>query len=155
MYCTSMNEVNMQWLILLLVLERYCKSKYDNISSWNSRKPFQRVVFLCGRNALLLSWDMSDVGAFQLIKQGNLRVEIHFTETLTATINVIMYAEFDNVIEIDRNRRIESNITANITCVFKVGLQRFRGNLSSVHIQCHTIDLVVFKIERVFRNSPI
>ena len=53
-----------------------------------------------------LTPDMSDVGAFQLIKQGNLRVEIHFTETLTATINVIMYAEFDNVIEIDRNRQV-------------------------------------------------
>jgi hypothetical protein len=43
---------------------------------------------------------------FQLIKQGNLRVEIHFAEALTATINVIMYAKFDNVIEIDRNRQV-------------------------------------------------
>jgi hypothetical protein len=50
--------------------------------------------------------DMSEVGAFQLIKQGNLRVEIHFADALTATINVIMYAEFDNVIEIDRNRQV-------------------------------------------------
>jgi len=49
---------------------------------------------------------MSEVGAFQLIKQGNLHVEIHFSKALTATINVIMYAEFDNVIEIDRNRQI-------------------------------------------------
>ena len=48
----------------------------------------------------------SEVGAFQLIKQDNLRVEIHFAEALTATINVIMYAEFDNVIEIDRNRQV-------------------------------------------------
>jgi hypothetical protein len=40
---------------------------------------------------------MSEVGAFQLIKQGNLRVEIHFAEALTANINVVMYAEFDNV----------------------------------------------------------
>jgi hypothetical protein len=48
---------------------------------------------------------MSEVGAFQLIKQGNLRVEIQFAEALTATINVIMYAELDNVIEIDRNRQ--------------------------------------------------
>jgi hypothetical protein len=49
---------------------------------------------------------MSEVGAFQLIKQGNLRMEIHFAETLTATINMIMYAEFDNVIEIYRNRQV-------------------------------------------------
>jgi hypothetical protein len=53
-----------------------------------------------------LTPDMSEVGAFQLIKQGNLRVEIHFVEALTATINVIMYAEFDNVIEIDRNKQV-------------------------------------------------
>ena len=46
---------------------------------------------------------MSEVGAFQLIKQGNLRVEIHFSEALQATTNVVLYAEFDNVIEIDRN----------------------------------------------------
>jgi hypothetical protein len=46
---------------------------------------------------------MGEVGAFQLIKQGNLRVEIHFAEAMAGTINVVLYAEFDNVIEIDRN----------------------------------------------------
>jgi hypothetical protein len=49
---------------------------------------------------------MSEVGAFQLIKQGNLRMEIHFAEVLTATINVIMHAEIDNLIAIDRNRQV-------------------------------------------------
>jgi hypothetical protein len=49
---------------------------------------------------------MSEVGAFQPIEQDNLRVEIHFAEALAGTINVIMYAEFDNVIEIGRNRRL-------------------------------------------------
>ena len=55
---------------------------------------------------------MSEVGAFQLIKQGNLRVEIHFAEALIATINVIMYAEFENVIEIDRNRQVVFDYSA-------------------------------------------
>ena len=50
--------------------------------------------------------DMSEVGTFQLIKQGNLCVEIHFAEDLAGTINVVLYAEFDNVIEINRNRQI-------------------------------------------------
>jgi hypothetical protein len=50
--------------------------------------------------------DMSEVGTFQLIKQGNLRVEIHFAEVLAETINVVLYAEFDDVIEIDRNRQV-------------------------------------------------
>ena len=53
-----------------------------------------------------LTPNMSEVGAFQLIIHGNLTVEIHFAEALTATINVIMYAEFDNVIEIERNRQV-------------------------------------------------
>ena len=53
-----------------------------------------------------LTPDISKVGAFQLIKQGNVRVEIHFAEAPTATSNVIMYAEFDNVNEIDRNRQV-------------------------------------------------
>jgi hypothetical protein len=55
---------------------------------------------------------MFEVGAFQLIKQGNLRVEIHFAETLTATINVFMYAEFDNVNVIDRNRPVLPDYSA-------------------------------------------
>ena len=49
--------------------------------------------------------DMSEVGTFQLIKQGNLCVEIHFAEARAGTINVVLYAEFNNVIEIGRNRQ--------------------------------------------------
>jgi hypothetical protein len=53
-----------------------------------------------------LTPDMSEVGMFQLIIQGNLRVKIHFAEALAGTINVVLYAEFDNVIEIDRNSQV-------------------------------------------------
>ena len=53
-----------------------------------------------------LTPDMCEVGTLQLIKQGNLRLAIHFAAALQATINVVLYAEFDNVIEIDRNRQI-------------------------------------------------
>lgn len=41
-----------------------------------------------------------------MIKQGNLRVEIHFTEALAGTIYVVLYGETDNVIQIDRNRQV-------------------------------------------------
>jgi hypothetical protein len=60
-----------------------------------------------------LTPDMSEVGAFQLIKQGKIPVETHFVEALKVTINVVLYAEFDN----DRNRQV-----LFITCFFKVGL---------------------------------
>ena len=55
---------------------------------------------------------MSEVGTFQLIKQGNLRRVIHFTEALAGTMNVVLYAEFDNMIEIGRNRQILFNYSA-------------------------------------------
>jgi hypothetical protein len=54
-----------------------------------------------------LTPDMSEVGAFQLIKQGNLRVEIHFAEALTATINVIFLLhcdEWDRVVALPRHK---------------------------------------------------
>jgi hypothetical protein len=31
---------------------------------------------------------------------------VHFDEALAGTINVVLYAEFDNVIEIGRNRQV-------------------------------------------------
>jgi hypothetical protein len=39
---------------------------------------------------------LTEVGAFQLIKQGKIPVETHFVEALKVTINVVLYAEFDN-----------------------------------------------------------
>jgi hypothetical protein len=46
--------------------------------------------------------------SFVLIHFSGTGVESHITsaEALTTTINVIMYAEFNNVIEIDRNRQV-------------------------------------------------
>ena len=43
---------------------------------------------------------------FELIKQGNLRVELHFAQPLANTVNLIIYAEFQNVIEIDASRNV-------------------------------------------------
>ena len=43
---------------------------------------------------------------FERIKQGNLRVELHFAQPLANTVNLIIYAEFQNMIEINRNRNV-------------------------------------------------
>ncbi|XP_054290310.1 uncharacterized protein F54H12.2-like [Macrosteles quadrilineatus] len=43
---------------------------------------------------------------WNLIRHGSLRIELGFSEALTETINCIVYAEFDNIIEIDKNRNV-------------------------------------------------
>ena len=49
-----------------------------------------------------LTPDLDEGGHFHLVKQGNLGLKLHFQTELPQTINVIVYAEFDNVIEIDK-----------------------------------------------------
>lgn len=43
---------------------------------------------------------------WNIIKSGTLRAEIRFSEPLTSTVNLIIFAEFDNIVEIDKNRNI-------------------------------------------------
>lgn len=43
---------------------------------------------------------------WNIIKSGCLRVEIKFENSLTKTVTVVIFAEFDNMIEIDKNRNI-------------------------------------------------
>ena len=58
----------------------------------------------------LFAFDLTpDVDAddhYGLIKHGNLRLEIEFAEALAATIVVIVYAEFDNIVEITSDRHV-------------------------------------------------
>lgn len=53
-----------------------------------------------------LTPDLSDHCYFQPVKDGTLRLEMRFLTPLTETLSVIVYAEFDNVIEIDRSRNV-------------------------------------------------
>lgn len=53
-----------------------------------------------------LTPDMSQEGHYNLIKQGSLRVDMKFSEPLPNTVTVIAYAEFENLIEVDRSRNI-------------------------------------------------
>ena len=52
-----------------------------------------------------LTPDLSE-GHFNLIKRGNLRIEMQFAESLPTTTNIVVYAEFENCIEIDRSRNV-------------------------------------------------
>ena len=53
-----------------------------------------------------LTPNLTEGEAFDLVRRGNLRLEIRFDRPLEQTINVICYAEFDNVIQIDKARHV-------------------------------------------------
>jgi hypothetical protein len=53
-----------------------------------------------------LSPDLSEESYFNLAREGNLRVELKFGTALPRTLNVVVYAEFESLLEIDRNKHI-------------------------------------------------
>ena len=61
-----------------------------------------------------LSPDLDDGGHFHLIKQGNVRLELHFNAALPETIYVIVYAEFEGVIEVEKARNVLFDYSACI-----------------------------------------
>ena len=50
--------------------------------------------------------DLAEEGHFTLMKHGNVRLDLKFGTALLKPINVIAYAEFESVLEIDKSRNI-------------------------------------------------
>jgi len=53
-----------------------------------------------------LTPDLGEDDHFNLMKQGTVRLVLKFHDALTENVTVIAYAEFQNVVEIDRNRNV-------------------------------------------------
>ena len=53
-----------------------------------------------------LTPDMDADDHYALIKHGNLRLEIEFAQALERTIEVLVYAEFDNIVEITSDHHV-------------------------------------------------
>ncbi len=60
-----------------------------------------------------LTPDLSERDSFNLNRNGNVRLEVKFDVALTQTITVVAFAEFENIIEIDRNRNITADFGGN------------------------------------------
>ena len=60
---------------------------------------------------LTLQLDSAKVG-LELIKHGNIRIEIHFADTVAQTLTAVVLAEKDNLLEIDYDRQIAFDYTA-------------------------------------------
>jgi len=59
-----------------------------------------------------LSPDLAEDDHFNLSRQGGLRLVLKFAAALAATVSVIAYAEFENVVEVDRNRNVIYDFTS-------------------------------------------
>ena len=53
-----------------------------------------------------LTPDMTEGSHIDPIKHGSIKMEIHFKKALAQTVNVIIYSEYDNLIQIDRARNV-------------------------------------------------
>ena len=53
-----------------------------------------------------LTPDMCNGDHFNLVKNGNLRISLHFAKELSVNANVIVYMEHENIIEINKSRNI-------------------------------------------------
>jgi len=60
----------------------------------------------CALYAFDLSPDLGEDDHFSLRKQGSVRLVLKFRQAPAENVSVIAYAEFENVIEIDRNRNV-------------------------------------------------
>jgi len=53
-----------------------------------------------------LTADLGEDDHFSLVKQGSVRLALKFSVALNDTITVVAYAEFENIIEVDRDRNV-------------------------------------------------
>ena len=92
-----------QYILNYQTLYSGLNKQYKDFGSIVDREDYPNgYCLLC----LDLTPDYSGGGHFQLRKNGNLRLELGFAEPLPSTVNVVVYAEFESVIEIDRSRTV-------------------------------------------------
>ena len=74
-----------------------------------------RFEFQNGRT--LFAFDLtpkrdSTDASFELLKNGNMHLEIHFSVIVARTLTVVVFAENDNLLEIDSDRHVAFDYTA-------------------------------------------
>ena len=53
-----------------------------------------------------LSADLGEDDHSSLVRQGSVRLPLKFAAELAVTVTVVAYAEFENIIEVDRDRNV-------------------------------------------------
>ena len=53
----------------------------------------------------------NELSHWNLIRHGSVRLEVRFASPLTTTVDCVVYAEFENILEIDASRQILIDFT--------------------------------------------
>ena len=89
----------------------------------NSGSIIKREDYSEGYTIIVADLTPFEVGDnFDLKKEGTLSIDLVFKSPLAATINVLVYAEYDNVIEIDSNCNVIKEMDISADPVLKTGL---------------------------------
>ena len=83
---------------------------YRDTGNAISREPYKDGCALFAFD-LTPQMDSSEVG-FELIKHGNIHIEIHFATATARILTVIVFAEHDNLLGIDQDRNVAFDYTA-------------------------------------------
>ena len=87
---------------------------YDSLFAGTGKSGKDEGIFISrddyGNGYALYAFDLTaDLGEddhFNLMRQGSVRLALKFSEALGATVTVVAYAEFENVIEVDCDRNV-------------------------------------------------
>ena len=78
-----------------------------------------------------LTPDGCDGGCIHLTRKCNLRIEMHFATALEQTVNLVVYGEFEAVLEIDKGRNIIYNYWWSTTYITTSGTEPAEVSLRS------------------------
>ena len=94
---------NPNYILAYQTLFSGTNSMFRDTGNYITREDYGRGYTLY---AFDLTPDMSSDDYFQPKSSGSLRLEMSFASPLPETINVIVYSEFESMLEIDRNRNV-------------------------------------------------
>ncbi|XP_074661116.1 uncharacterized protein LOC141913851 [Tubulanus polymorphus] len=77
---------------------------YKNEGIGIKREDFKNGNFICGFN---ISPEYGDQTHLSLIKKGSIKIEMRFDEALPHNVNLIVYAVFDELLQVTKERHIE------------------------------------------------
>ena len=78
-------------------------TQFHNTGNQINREDYESGYSLV---AFDLSPDLSTGSHFNLVKRSNMRLELKFAEALTTTVSVLVFSEFESLLELDQSRNI-------------------------------------------------